>query len=81
MRCRVVTLGDEDTVLLATLQRLVDGDWRTHELLFNRTQAFKARLELEVVVDIVLGNGRDDGDVVTLRADVVCRRDHRDVDI
>lgn len=81
MRCGVVTLGNEDIVLLAALQRLVNGDGRTHELLFYGTQALKARLELQVVVSIVLGNGRDDGNVVALGADVVCRRDHGNVDI
>jgi hypothetical protein len=34
-----------------------------------------------VVVSIVLSNGRDNSNVVTLGADVVSGRDHGDVDI
>jgi len=79
--CGIVALGDEDVILLAALQRLVDRDRGTHELLFNLAQALKSGLELQVMVGIVLGNGRNDGDVVALGADIVCRGDHRNVDV
>ena len=69
--CGIVALGDENVVLLAALQRLVDRDRGTHELLLDLAQALKARLEFNVVIGILLGNGRDDGNVVALGADVV----------
>lgn len=68
----VVALGDEDVVVCAALKRLVDRDGRAHELLLDLTEAIKTRLNLEVVVRVGLSNGADDGDVVTLGADVVC---------
>lgn len=78
---RVVALRDEDVVLLAALDRLIQGNRSTHELLLNLTQALEPRLQLQVVVGIRLGNGGDDGNVVALGADVVSRRHHGDVDI
>ena len=68
----VVALGDEDVVARAALERLVNGDGRAHELLLDLTEAIKTGLNLEVVVRVGLSNGADDGDVVTLGADVVC---------
>ena len=52
-----------------------------HELLLNLAEALDTRGELEVVVRRGLGNGRDDGDPVTLGADVVRGGDASDVDI
>lgn len=81
MRCSIVALGDEDVVLLTVLEGLVERDRGTHELLLNFAQTLKAGLELQVVVSIVLGDGRDDGNVVALGADVMCGGDHRNVDV
>jgi hypothetical protein len=52
-----------------------------HELLLNLAEAFKTRLELEVVVGRRLGHGGDNGDPVTLGADVVGRGDAGNVDV
>lgn len=77
----VVALGQEDVVVRTALDWLVERDGRTHELLLDRSKAVKTRLELEVVVAVTLGNGGDNSDVVSLGADVVCRRDNRNVDV
>jgi isopentenyl diphosphate isomerase/L-lactate dehydrogenase-like FMN-dependent dehydrogenase len=69
----IVTLGKEDVVVVAALKRLVERDGLTHELLLNLAEAVETRLQLEVVVGVGLGNGRDNGDVVALGADVVGR--------
>ena len=81
MASGVVALRYEDVVIGTALNWLVEWDSRAHELLLNLSETVKTRLELEVVVSICLGDGRDNGDVVALRADVVCRRNHGNVDI
>ena len=68
----VVALGDEDVVVLAALERLVDRDGRAHELLLDLAEAVETGLDLEVVVRVSLSNGADDGDVVALGANIVC---------
>ena len=52
-----------------------------HELLLNLAEPLETGLELEVVVGGSLGNRGDDGDPVTLGADVVGRRDGGNVDV
>ena len=68
----VVALGDEDVVVCAALERLVNGDGRAHELLLDLTEAIKTGLDLEVVVRISLSDGAHNGDVVAIGANVVC---------
>ena len=77
----IVALRQEDVVILAALEGLVKRDGLAHELFFDLTKAIKTGLELEVVVSICLGDGRDNGDVVALRADVVSGRNDGDIDI
>lgn len=77
----VVALGEEDVVLLAAVERLVQRDRGAHELLLDLAEAVEARLDLQVVVGVGLGDGADDGDVVALGADVVRPRYHGDVDV
>lgn len=93
----IVTLGDEDVVVDTALERLVEWDWWAlggvscffvglkadtyHELLLDPAEALEAGCELQVVVCVGLCHCGNDGDVVTLGAYVVCRRDHGDVDI
>ena len=77
----VVALGNEDVVVCAALKGLVNGDGRAHELLLDFTEAFKTGLDLEVVVRVGLSDSADNGDVVALGADVVCSRDHGNVDV
>lgn len=77
----IVTPGNIDVVLAAILQGFVQRDRGSDEFFFDATQALKARFQLDVVVCFVFGNGGDDGNVVALGADVVGRRDHRDVDV
>lgn len=67
----VVTLRDEDVVVNAGLERLVQWDWWAHELLLNGTKTLKAGCQLKVVVCGGFGDGGDNGDVVALWADVV----------
>ena len=50
-------------------------------MLLDLAQTVKARLELEVVVRRSLSNSRDDGDIVTLGANIVSRGDTSDVDV
>lgn len=52
-----------------------------HELFLNGAEAVQTRAELEVVVSLGLGNGRDNGDPVALGADVVGRGNAGNVDI
>ena len=77
----VVALGQEDVVVGAALERLVEWDRLAHELLLDLAEAVETGLELEVVVAVAFGNGGDDGNVVALGADVVGRRDNSDVDV
>lgn len=93
----IVALRDEDVVVDTALEGLVERDWWAlggvscffnrlvvgtyHELLLDPAEALKAGCELEVVVCVGLCHCGNDGDVVTLGAYVVCRRDHGDVDI
>jgi len=68
----VVALGKENVVACATLEGLIKWDRRAHELLLDLAETVETRLDLEMVVRISLSNGADDGDVVTLRANIVC---------
>ena len=67
----VVALGDEDVVIDTALQWLIERNGWAHELLLDSSETLKSRCELEVVVGVGLGNGGDNGNVVTLRADAV----------
>lgn len=77
----VVALGKEDVVARAAVERLVERDGRAHELLLDLAKAVKTRLDLKMVVRVGLSDSADDGDVVSLGADVVCTRNHGDVDV
>ena len=81
MACGVVALRHEDVIVGAALEGLVQRDGLTHELLLNLAKTVKTRLELKVVVAVALGTAGDNGDVVALGANIVCRRDDRDVDV
>lgn len=81
MACGIVALREEDVVVVTILERLVQRDGLAHELLLNLAETVKTGLELEVVVGIGLGNGRDDGDVVALGANVVGGRNNGNVDV
>ena len=81
MACGIVALGYKDVVFLAGLDWLVQWDRRAQKLLLDLAEAVKPRLKLEVVVAVALGNGGNDGDVVSLGADVVRRRNDGDVDV
>ena len=73
VRCRVITLRNEDVGLLAIVDGLVERDGGTHELLLDLAQSLEARLKLKVVVGIILGDGGHDSDVVALGADIMRR--------
>jgi hypothetical protein len=77
----VVALRHEDVVLGTALNWLVEWDSWAHELLLDLSETVKTGLELKVVVAVALSDGGDNGDVVALGADVVCRRDDSDVDV
>jgi hypothetical protein len=68
----IVALGDENVVVRAALEGLVNRDGRAHELLLNLAEALETGLNLKVVVRVSLGDGADDGNVVALGANVVC---------
>jgi hypothetical protein len=79
--CGVVALRHENVVILAALKGLVERDGLAHELLLNLAETLKTGLKLKVVVAVALGDGGHNGDVVTLGADVVGRRDDGNVDV
>jgi hypothetical protein len=79
--CGVVALRHEDVVVGAALEGLVQRDGLTHELFLNLAKTVKTRLEFKVMVGVSLGDGRDDGNVVALGADVVGGRDNGDVNV
>jgi hypothetical protein len=57
------------------------GEKTYHELLLDLAEALKTGAKLKVVVCSRLGNGRDDGDPVSLRADIVRRGNTSNVDV
>ena len=67
----IITLGDEDIIIDSAFQRLIERYRRSHELFFDLAKSVDTRLELEVVVARVFGNGGDDGDVVALGTDIM----------
>ena len=77
----VIAFGNEDVVVLTALQRLVQGNGRTHESFLNSAKSFKARLQFKVVVAGSFGNGGNNGDIVAFGAYVVCGGDNRNIDI
>jgi hypothetical protein len=79
--CGVVALRHEDVVFAAASNRLVQRDGGAHELLLDLAETIKTWLELKVVVAVAFSDGGDDGNVVTLGADIVCGRDDSDVDV
>lgn len=56
MTSRIVTLGDEDTILLTAVDGFVQGDRCTCEFLLNFSKPIESRLKLKMVVAIPLGN-------------------------
>lgn len=77
----IVTPGNIHIVLLSALDWLEQRNRWAHEAFFNLTESLEARLQLEMVVGITFGDGADDGDVVAVRADVVCGRHDSNIDI
>jgi hypothetical protein len=77
----IVALREEDVVVLAALEGLVERGGLANELLFNLAKTVKTRLKLEVVVGVGLGNCRNDGDVVALGANVVGGGNDSNVDV
>lgn len=77
----VVTLGNENVVPYTTLQGLVKGYWRAHELLFNLAQPVESWLKLQMVICVPFGDRRNDGDVVSFRTHIVCRRNNSNIDV
>jgi hypothetical protein len=67
----IIALREENVIINATLQRLVERDRLAHELLLDAAKPVKTRLELEVVIAVALRNGRDNSDVVSFRANIV----------
>ena len=79
MARRIIALGDVDAVIDTRLQGLVQRNRRTHEGLLDAAETVEAVLELEMGVGVAFSDGGDDGDVVTLGADVVSGGDHGNV--
>ncbi len=77
----IVALRQENVVVVAGFERLVERNGLAHKLLLNLAEAVKTRLELKVVVGVGLGDGRDDGNVVALGAHVVGGRNDGNVDV
>ena len=69
----IVALRQENVVVGTALEWLVKWNRWAHELLLNLSETVETWLKLKVVVAVTLGNGGDNGDVVALGADVVCR--------
>ena len=81
MARRIVALRDEDVVADTTLQWFVQRNWRALELFFYPAQPLESGLEFQMVVAVAFGNGRDDGNVVTLWTHVVRRGDDGDINV
>lgn len=81
MAGRVVALGDEDVVIYTRLQRLVEWNWWTHELLFDPAEPIETRLELKVMITVCFRNGGDNGNVVALGTNIVCGGHHSNVNV
>jgi hypothetical protein len=77
----IIAPREEDLVILTTLERLVKGNRRAHELLFDTSKSVKAGLELEMVVAFAFRDGGNDGDVVAFGTNVVSRRHDGNVDV
>lgn len=77
----IVALGDVDLVLGPIVQGLIQGDGSSQELLLDLSEALQTGLELQMVVCRCLSDGGDDGNPVTLGADVVCGRNAGNVDV
>jgi hypothetical protein len=81
MTSGIVALGDEYVIAHTTLKRLVQRDRRAQEFLLDLAEPLEAGLQLKMMIAITFGDGGNDGDVITLGADVVRRRDDCDVDV
>ena len=81
MASSIITFRNEDIIISATLQRLIERDWRTHELFFDLAEPFKAWLKFEMMITGTFGDCRHDRNVISFRADIVRRGYDGDVDI
>jgi hypothetical protein len=79
--CCVITLAQEDVVLLSTFKWIIQRNWWAHEALQDLTQTIQTRLKLEMMVGIAFCNGRDYGNIVSLGADSMERRNNGNVDV
>ena len=77
----IVAFRNEDIIIPATLQRLIERDWRTHELFFDLAEPFKAGLEFEMMITGTFGDRRYDRNVIPFWADIVRGGHDGDVDI
>ena|SRR5579871_3863965 len=79
--CGVVTTRNVYVVLLSAFDWFVHRNRWAHEAFFYLTKSFETRPQLEVMIGITFGNGADNGDVVTLGADIVCGRHNGNIDV
>lgn len=77
----VIAFGYEDIVIQSTLQWLVQWNRRPHKFFLDFAQPFKARLKLQMMIARTLGDGGDDGNIVSFGAYVMGRRDNGDINV
>lgn len=77
----VIAFRNEDVVVLAALQWLVQGNGRTHESLLNSAESIETRLKFKVMIAESFCNGGNNSNIVAFGANIVCRRDNRDIDV
>jgi hypothetical protein len=77
----IIALREEDVIIDAALQWLVERNRLAHELLLDTAEPVKTGLKLKVMITIAFGDGRNNGNVVSLGADIVGRRYDCDINI
>ena len=77
----IVALGDEDVIVHTALEWLVERNGRAHESLIDVSEALEAWLKFQMLIDLRFGDGGDDGDIITLGADVMRGGDDGNIDI
>lgn len=81
MGCGIIAFRDENVIMDSALQRLIQGNRRTHEMFLDLAESFKTRFELEMMVGRFFGNGGYDGNKISLGTDIVGRRHNGNIDI
>lgn len=67
----IIALREENVIIDAALQWLVERDRLAHKLFLDAAKSVKAGLELEVVIAVAFRNRGNNSNVVSLWTDIV----------